>query len=293
MDKFSILKESQERDYNEYLKLMDASASQKILDIFPQLRRQKGTTILDLGCGSGLLTYHLAKLNPDHKVVGIDICKDLVDQANKKYKLPNLEFQCSSLDKIKFSNVSNIILSSVLHEIYSYSKFDTHKEKLGEVYKFIDLIYSFLVKNGKIIIRDFVRPENNYDIVTFEHLKNDHNVNTEFINFTKLFGNETYLSNIKGKLIEETEISKKYKTNLETFYKYIFRKDYHVNWKNELNERYGFWNETEIIEIKDRTKSVLLFRYLNNPWIIENRIDGKVISKSIPNYQILVTIIKK
>lgn len=293
MDKFSILKESQERDYNEYLKLMDASASQKILDIFPQLGRQKNTTILDLGCGSGLLTYHLAKLNPDHKIVGIDICEDLVNQANKKYKLHNLEFNCSSLDKIKFSNVSNIILSSVLHEIYSYSKFDTHKEKLNEVYKFIDPIYSFFVKDGRIIIRDFVRPENNYDMVTFEHLKNDHNVNTEFINFTKLFVNETYLSNIKGKLVEETETTKKYKTNLETFYEYIFRKDYHVNWKNELNERYGFWNETEIVEIKNRTKSILLFRYLNNPWIIENRINNKVISKSIPNYQILVTIIKK
>jgi cyclopropane fatty-acyl-phospholipid synthase-like methyltransferase len=292
MDKFTILKQSEERDYNEYVTLMDASVNQKINDMFKHIIFIPNTIILDLGCGSGLLTYHLAQLYPHNKVIGVDICENLVKQANDKYKLSNLEFIQSPLNTIQFSNVSNIILSSVLHEVYSYSTHETHHDKLQTVYDFISHIYTFLVQFGKIIIRDFIRPENETDIVMFEHQHSDHNINTEFTNFIKLIQatNKSYSSNIHGLLLEYKKNGNMYLTNMETFYEYIFRKDYHVNWKEELNERYGFWNIHEVEHLRSLLKGTIKTTFLDNEWILNNRIKGKIVCDIIPHYQLLVVI---
>lgn len=49
---------------------------------------KKGSTVLDLGCGSGYITNYLSSLNMN--VVGIDFSKEMIKIAKKNY--PKLEF---------------------------------------------------------------------------------------------------------------------------------------------------------------------------------------------------------
>ncbi len=48
--------------------------------------------VLDIASGSGYLTYHLAKANPDGQVVGVDLSPDAVKYASDMYQAPNLSF---------------------------------------------------------------------------------------------------------------------------------------------------------------------------------------------------------
>ncbi|CAG9327583.1 unnamed protein product [Blepharisma stoltei] len=49
--------------------------------------------ILDIGCGNGYLSQCIALLNPNSKVIAIDIHKELVEKAIFLSKLPNLMFR--------------------------------------------------------------------------------------------------------------------------------------------------------------------------------------------------------
>lgn len=57
-----------------------------------------GKTVVDAGCGTGLLTYHLARRGA--RVIGIDFAENAIKVARKKYKHPNLEFRCMNIKKL-------------------------------------------------------------------------------------------------------------------------------------------------------------------------------------------------
>ena len=53
---------------------------------------QKGT-IIDLGCGDGLVAYYLADHDPKRQVIGIDLNANKINQARSlKPRLKNLQF---------------------------------------------------------------------------------------------------------------------------------------------------------------------------------------------------------
>ncbi len=59
--------------------------------------------ILDLGCGSGYLTFPIAEGNPDCEVIGLDIVSDAIDANRSRVReaeLDNLTFV--SYDGINF-----------------------------------------------------------------------------------------------------------------------------------------------------------------------------------------------
>jgi len=55
------------------------------------------TNILDLGCGTGFLSYHLKKIFPNATVYGIDISKKAIVLASNKYK--NIKFLVSDSEQ--------------------------------------------------------------------------------------------------------------------------------------------------------------------------------------------------
>lgn len=59
---------------------------------------KKGSTVLDLGCGSGYITNYLSSLNMN--VIGIDFSKEMIKIAKKNY--PKLEFLLAD-----FVNIEN------------------------------------------------------------------------------------------------------------------------------------------------------------------------------------------
>jgi SAM-dependent methyltransferase len=76
-------------------------------------------TILDIGCGTGdHLTYPLALDN--HRVVGIDLHEQSIQEARRRYRLPNLTFRVAQIDLLlKESLVFDLIIcSEVLEHVY-------------------------------------------------------------------------------------------------------------------------------------------------------------------------------
>ena len=74
-------------------------------------------SILDVGCGDGKITHHLAMLVPNGKVIGCDLTEDMVNFASKKYKeVKNLSFVQESADQINYKEEFDYIVSfSCLH----------------------------------------------------------------------------------------------------------------------------------------------------------------------------------
>jgi len=64
-----------------------------------KLKNIKGKSVLCLGCGSGEECKCLKNLGAK-KVVGVDICKGLINVARKSY--PELEFYEEDIEKLAF-----------------------------------------------------------------------------------------------------------------------------------------------------------------------------------------------
>ncbi|MEE3439740.1 MULTISPECIES: class I SAM-dependent methyltransferase [Ruminococcus] len=81
--------------------------------------KNKSQSILDLGCGTGTLTYQLAELC--NKVVGVDSSENMINKAKCHY--PNIDFMvCDALD-LPFENEFDVVFSNaVFHWISDHNK---------------------------------------------------------------------------------------------------------------------------------------------------------------------------
>lgn len=78
-------------------------------------------TILDLGCGDGILTAKLAELVPQGKVIGIDNSPGMINTA-KELERSNLEFYLMDITQIHYCNTFDIIFSNAtLHWIKDHT----------------------------------------------------------------------------------------------------------------------------------------------------------------------------
>jgi len=109
-------------DYGENLiKLLDIKANERILD---------------LGCGSGQLTYKISKLAK--KTVGIDKSYEMI--ADAKSKFPGIEFQVADASNFKFDKKFDSIFSNAaLHWVKDYKNA-------------IKCMYEHLNPGGKVVV---------------------------------------------------------------------------------------------------------------------------------------------
>ncbi|MFT8352117.1 class I SAM-dependent methyltransferase [Clostridium saccharoperbutylacetonicum] len=110
---------------------------------------RKDQKILDLGCGTGILTNELAK--EEATVIGIDSSIDMIKKAKLNY--PSLNFQVADATSLAFENYFDTVFSNaVFHWI-------PNQEKL------LISIYNSLKGNGKLIC-EFGAKNNVYQIQT-------------------------------------------------------------------------------------------------------------------------------
>lgn len=99
--------------------------------------------ILDVGCGSGVLSYLIAQKYPHVIITGIDSNTKAIQFCKKKYHLPNLHFQEGFVEKLPFKkeSIDGILFLEVVEHIYPSQAQKTFKQ-----------FYSLLKKNGTLVV---------------------------------------------------------------------------------------------------------------------------------------------
>jgi demethylmenaquinone methyltransferase/2-methoxy-6-polyprenyl-1,4-benzoquinol methylase len=105
-------------------------------------------SVLDLACGTGILTLQIAKKSPSAKILGVDITESYLDIARKKLKhYQNISFLCQDAEKLNLNQKFDCIVSSYIPK---YCNAET----------LIKICLNQLNPGGKIILHDFTYPKN-------------------------------------------------------------------------------------------------------------------------------------
>lgn len=85
----------------------------------PLIPREAGITILDFGCGKGEILSEISKLNPNAKLIGVDVSEKALEEARKLF--PQAEFRLiKDGEKVPIGDkeVDFIFSSEVIEHIY-------------------------------------------------------------------------------------------------------------------------------------------------------------------------------
>ena len=236
------------RFYDAYGASIDAALEAKIKDIEPWL---KDGLIVDRGCGTGALAKYLARKG--HKVVGVDLSGLLWEDE------PGV-IHADIMDPVFADGfVRHIILSSVMHEVYSY-----HGYSRAAVVVCLANSARELKSGGSIIIRDIWSPEADAEVVELEFEEDTYE---RFVDFSCKWPER------KGALTEMTHIGP-YRgyVPLRVAVEFLAKKDYVQHWELELREVYtalplSFYREVASV----LGLTVREAKLIKNDWIIENR----------------------
>jgi len=116
-----------------------------------RLNPSSSERILEIGSGNGLLTIEIARLIPKGEIVGIEISKEMMEQAKEN----SLR---SGLNNIRYVNLdaTNIQFKNEFDAVFSNSAIHWIKD-LELMYK---LLYNSLKINGRIIIQTGLKQRN-------------------------------------------------------------------------------------------------------------------------------------
>ncbi|MCR5794552.1 MAG: methyltransferase domain-containing protein [Solobacterium sp.] len=171
-DTFGFRRDQFDRLNNEesYLATMNTADTSTKLSILDYV---KEGSILDVGSGGGVLLDELEKRFPDAKITGTDISRNVIEVlAQKKLKENRKWTACvHNFVEMPFAEkTDNIIFSSILHEIYSYTQTWSGKFDLYSVETALSNACKSLNPKGRIIIRDGVKTPSSRKLkITFKN----------------------------------------------------------------------------------------------------------------------------
>lgn len=121
----------------------DKNWKKEIIKKIPQCN-----SILDLACGTGILTKEISEKLPDAKIVGVDITESYLDIAKKRFNgNKNISFVKQDAEKLDLNEKFDCITSSYLPKY-------CNPEIL------VDVCIKHLKNGGKVILHDFTYPKN-------------------------------------------------------------------------------------------------------------------------------------
>ncbi|HZN54270.1 MAG TPA: class I SAM-dependent methyltransferase [Candidatus Polarisedimenticolaceae bacterium] len=234
------------RFFDAYGASLDAALEAKVRDIEPWL---VPGLVVDRGCGTGAFLRYLAAR--DWKVVGIELSSELTRRH------PGM-IQANVMDPVFADGfVENIVLSSVLHEVYSYNGYS-----LAPVERCLATCARELRPGGRVIIRDIWSPEPGPPT---HDLEMEPAVWARFQDFRARF---------PGRLGSDgmNESRRTARMSAMTAVEFLSKKDYGRHWELELKEVYCQVPLSAYGEIAAKLElNVLHSQPVRNDWIVENR----------------------
>src|SRR5258706_10797993 len=111
------------RGYNQGFELTESTRirmQRRTRWILNAMDSDKYNNVLEIGCGTGEVSYWMAK-ESSNNILGTDLCVPFIEEANKKYQLPNLAYEVLDFSKAKEFNGKEfdyIIGNGILHHLY-------------------------------------------------------------------------------------------------------------------------------------------------------------------------------
>ncbi len=249
------------RDFNTYGAQMDASLKQKLDDVLPWV---KPGCIVDKGCGTGKLLVELSKQFPESGFVGVDLSRELLRVSDENsYASEDVALVYGNVIErnVPQGSATTVVLSSVTHEIYSYSGYS-----LSELDRALKNAAWELAPGGRIIMRDGVSP--GQEIWRMKLL--DAETRDTFERFANEFKHGQGAPHEK---LADHEV----RLTAHLANEFLCKKDYLKNWHIEVHEEYGAltllgWHSALL---RAGLQPVEVRGYVNG-WIAKNRYEGHV-----------------
>jgi ubiquinone/menaquinone biosynthesis C-methylase UbiE len=128
-------------------RLFYAPLARQVVRLLPPTEAR--STIVDLGCGPGLLSVELCKLIPQVKVIGVDPSAEMLEVASRNVDragLSNFETRLGKAERIpmRSDSVSLVVSQSSFHE------WENPPEGLSEVFRVLE-------PGGVVMVKDYNR----------------------------------------------------------------------------------------------------------------------------------------
>ncbi|GBE01940.1 trans-aconitate 2-methyltransferase [bacterium BMS3Abin08] len=183
------------RDYQQFSKYQ----TEEGIKLIELLNVRNGESILDVGCGNGLLTLDIAKNDPKGLVLGIDSSGDMLKKAeeNKREQdVGNVDFQLKDVLSVDYENRFDAIFSnSALHWIKD------HGELLTRFHKALN-------PGGRMALGFASRGNIDSFLEIINHIMEDDEFSTSFkgFNFSWYFPGKEYNGLLKDAGFERCEL---------------------------------------------------------------------------------------
>lgn len=249
------------REFASYGAQMDAALAQKLEDLSPWVVPGR---IVDKGCGTGKLLVELSRRHPDSAFVGVELSREFLRRCDENhYSSEDVTFLFGNAAErlLEPGSASTIVLSSVGHELYSYSGYDH-----GAIHRALGNACEELRPGGRLLIRDGVSPG---DHVCRLRLL-DTGTKERFQKFAEEFK--------RGQGAAHERISpEEVRLSVHLANEFLCKKDYIRNWHIEVHEEFGPLTADGYRQALERAGlTPIEIRAYVNPWIAENRYRGTV-----------------
>ena len=249
-DMFGFRRDAFDRLNNEdkYLNTMNdvkTSTKDSIIDYV------SGEKIVDVGSGGGILLDRLEERYPDKIIYGTDISSNVIDTLEQKKSKEGHGWSVrvhNFVDTVFDEKVDDVIFSSILHEIYSYTETEKGRFDIQSVKDAIRNAYNSLESGGRIIIRDGIKTDSReLRTVTFKSPSGMEFFNNYFKDFKGL---KELSDDEKVTEINEKALSVTGDINFirEFMYTYTWGNE---SYAHEVQEQFGYFTLAEYIEFME------------------------------------------
>ena len=131
------------QSFDGFAEQYDAAVSiERSHDFFLKSLPERRGSVLEIGCGTGLLAYELS--HHFSSVVALDISEPMLTIARKKRSAPNIEYQCSDANKLTVETSFDAIVS---HTTFHH---------LTSIPETVSAVRAALAPGGRLILLDCI-----------------------------------------------------------------------------------------------------------------------------------------